>query len=234
VDHAAGHILAQGILAALLQRERTGRGEHVCVSLLQVGLALQAQPFDEYLATRSIPVRVGNSAPVTAPAGVFETSDGHIVLSASNERHWRTLCELLDQHAWLNDQRFATSAARDHNRGALTIELGRVLIQKGSSHWLAKFLGAGLSAGQVQDYRQLEASTQLAATQAIVETSDDTGRSVRHTRLPVRLAGSAPRTVSVPPRIGQHTRDVLQEIGYSTGEIASFLNAQVASAEPDV
>lgn len=234
IDHAAGHILAQGILAALLKRERIGRGDHVCVSLLEVGLALQAQPFDEYLATGAAPARIGNSAPVTAPAGVFRTRDGHIVLSASNERHWQTLCELLGRPDWLGDQRFATAADRDQHRGVLTTELEESLETGDSAYWLAKFLNAGLAAGQVKDYTQLELSPQLIAIGAIAEISGENHQTLRHTRLPVRLMNSLPQTARVPPRLGQHTREILREIGYSPNDIDSLLAAQVVRDDTDV
>ena len=188
-------------------------------------------PFGQYLATGTLPPRLGNAAPVTAPAGVFRTKDGHIVLSAASEKHWQILCQLVGRTEWITDPRFATAPDRDRHRAALSAALEESLVDRDSGDWLASFRAAGLAAGQVQDYRQLEASAQLRATEAFIAIADDDDRTLRAVRPPARLAyASSPSSgcrralVSIPARSSA-------KIGYSEPEIETLL-ADGAVGEP--
>jgi len=225
VDVAAGNVLAQAILAALLRRERTGRGDVVQVSLLEVAMHLQAQPLTEYLATGSVPRRNGNSAPMTAPADMARTSDGHIVISAYLDDHWRILCHELGRQELIDDPRFASKVARVENRAQLLATLEETLSARTSADWLALLQRSGLVVGAVKSYADVEYSPQVRANGSIIELDTDDGSLLRTVRLPFRFADWQPSSWSPPPELGQHGLEVLDELGFAPEEIELALSA---------
>jgi crotonobetainyl-CoA:carnitine CoA-transferase CaiB-like acyl-CoA transferase len=219
VDVAAGNVLAQAILAALLRRERTGAGDLVQVSLLEVALHLQAQPLTEYLATGAVPERNGNAAPMTAPADMARTSDGHIVISAYLDDHWRILCARLGRPELADDPRFATKVARVAHRQELLATLEESLMTRTRAEWLAELQPAGLVVGVVKDYADIESSAQVEANGSIVTLDTADGSELRTVRLPFRLGGWQPVRRPAPPEVGQHTAEILAELGYLPEQI---------------
>jgi crotonobetainyl-CoA:carnitine CoA-transferase CaiB-like acyl-CoA transferase len=187
IDAASGAMLALGILGALVGRGRTGHGDRIKTSMLDVGIHLQAQQYAEYLNSGLLPPRVGNKAPYAAPAEVYAARDGQIVLSAHIAPHWRALCTLLDHPEWLEDERFVTVEKRVRNRAALNAAIGDVLMTADRAHWLAIFAAAGLTAGLVQDYGQVIASAQVAANQTVIDAENVDGSPMRIIRTPLRF-----------------------------------------------
>jgi len=152
VDAACGHALCHGILASLLRRERTGRGEVVRVSLYDVALHLQTGPIVEYLMTGVQPERSGNSAPLSAPADSFRCADGEIVISAYLDAHWKKFVALIDAPELLEDPRFLTGPLKVINRAELTAAIENKLAARGATEWADLLQANGLLAGLVKDY----------------------------------------------------------------------------------
>lgn len=152
VDAACGHALCHGILASLLRRERTGRGEVVRVSLYDVALHLQTGPIVEYLMTGVQPERSGNSAPLSAPADSFRCADGEVVISAYIDAHWKKFVALIEAPELLEDPRFLTGPLKVINRVALTAAIENKLAARGASEWATLLQENGLLAGLVKDY----------------------------------------------------------------------------------
>jgi crotonobetainyl-CoA:carnitine CoA-transferase CaiB-like acyl-CoA transferase len=153
VDAACGHALCHGILAALLRRERTGHGEIVRVSLYDVALHLQTGPLMEYLATGIQEERSGNSAPLTAPADSFRCADGHVVISAYTDAHWKKFISIIGAPELAADPRFLTPSLKVVNRAAMTAIIEEKLATHGRAHWVEVMRAQGLLAGQVKDYK---------------------------------------------------------------------------------
>ncbi|MGI3166878.1 CaiB/BaiF CoA transferase family protein [Pseudooceanicola sp. 200-1SW] len=199
IDAASGALLSAGILAALLGRARTGQGDTVRTSMLDVGIFLQAQQYAEFLASDIVPPRVGNKAAYAAPADVYPVADGQIVLSAHIVPHWKKLCAILGHPEWIEDPRFLTVKERVENRPALNAALSEILMTESAAHWLAQFDAAGITAGQVKDYREVIATPQVTANGAVVDASNVDGSPLRIIRPPLRFAGfddrSLPRQV---------------------------------------
>lgn len=152
VDAACGHALCHGILASLLRRERTGRGEVVRVSLYDVALHLQTGPIVEYLMTGVQPERSGNSAPLSAPADSFRCADGEVVVSAYIDAHWKKFVSLIEAPELLEDPRFLTGPLKVINRVALTAAIENKLAARGATEWATLLQAHGLLAGLVKDY----------------------------------------------------------------------------------
>lgn len=152
IDAACGHALCHGILAALLRRERTGRGDVVRISLYDVALHLQTGPIVEYLMTGTQSERSGNSAPLSAPADSFRCADGEVVISAYIDAHWKKFVELIDAPELLEDPRFLTGPLKVVNRAALTAAIEARLAARSAVEWATLLQVHGLLAGLVKDY----------------------------------------------------------------------------------
>jgi crotonobetainyl-CoA:carnitine CoA-transferase CaiB-like acyl-CoA transferase len=226
VDVAAGHVLAQGILAALINRGRTGEGEHVTVSLLDVALHLQSAPMTEFLATGTLPPRAGNAAPMTAPADLFATADGHLVISAYLENHWRMLCESIGRAELIADARFVSKVNRVRNRDALVAELESMLRTQTSRTWMERLQGAGLAVGMVKSYADIEADAQVKAMETVVSVGEE--EPIRTVRAPAQFGSWRPEYRVAPPGVGEHSSQVLCELGYSADEVATMIGSGVA------
>lgn len=187
VDAACGHALCHGIVAALFRRERTGRGGVVRISLLDVALNLQNGPIGEFLQTGVQPPLAGNSAPHTAPADVFETADGHVVMAAYLDPHWQRLLDVLDDDALRNDPRFADPPGRVAAREPLTQALRAHFRNRTTQDWLAVLSAAGLLCASVNDLDTVT-SHPLAHESGVVINSG----GVHGVRSPVRLSDHRP------------------------------------------
>jgi len=152
IDAACGHALCHGILAALLRRSRTGRGDVVRLSLYEMALHLQTGPLCEYMATGVQPPRPGNSAPLSAPAGAFRCRDGHIIISAYLEPHWRALTGIIGAPQLLEDARFKSGQSRLAHRPALTVVIEEHIMTRNGTEWVALLREAGIVCGLVKDY----------------------------------------------------------------------------------
>jgi crotonobetainyl-CoA:carnitine CoA-transferase CaiB-like acyl-CoA transferase len=172
VDAACGHALCHGILASLLRRERTGRGEVVRISLYDVALHLQTGPIVEYLMTGVQPERSGNSAPLSAPADSFRCADGEVVISAYIDAHWKKFVALIEAPELLEDPRFLTVPLKVLNRAALTDAIENKLAARGATEWATLLQAHGLLAGLVKDYAAVT-KDQLTQESGAIESMGD-------------------------------------------------------------
>lgn len=175
VDAAAAHSVTHGVLAALLRRSRTGVGAKVEVSLYDVALNLQTGPLAEFLHSGVQLPRMGNAAPLSAPADLFPCLDGHIVISAYLPHHWRALLECLDLPHLATDPRFATGTARTEHRGELYELLAERFATRPAADWFSELTGRGLLAAPVNDHAAVVASPQTREAQMIFESGDVKG-----------------------------------------------------------
>lgn len=227
VDVAATHIAAQAALAALLRRERTGRGDSIEVSLLEVGVALQAQRFGLFGLEGTPPIRNGGCQTAVAPASeVVQTSDGYMVFSAYIPGHWRALCRTLELSDLIEDPRFADAASRVRHRPELLRVLGQRM-QKMTSRELVALLGAaGIVAEEVRDYPGVLSSADVIES-GIFGTS---AGGVPIVGLPYRSA-SAPRRATAPTAdAGSSTVDLLRELGLPADTIVALEASGVVEA----
>lgn len=213
VDVATTYALVNGVLAALLQRARTGRGSLVEVSLLEVATHLQAQVWVEYLATGTVPGRFGNGHPDAAPAGdLVAVADGHVVLSAYTDAHWRRLCEVLGRPELVSDDRYATNDARTANRPALLALLGAALSDLGREAAVRLLADAGVVAGAVFTYPEALTAAE-AADRGTFETIPDHAGQTRVPRSPVRSSGWDQPPKVAAPALGEATEAIRADLG---------------------
>ena len=212
VDLFSGMYAAVSILAALRHAERTGEGQHLDVALLDCEIALLANQAANYLVTGVAPGRIGNAHPNIAPYQVFAVADGHIVVAVGNDTQFRAFVGVLGATALAADPDFATNSARVTNRERLTRTLAPLLAERTASDWLAAFAAANVPAGPISSIDQVfdDPHTRYRdITRPLVR--EDAGNA-RITTFPVRFSTGAKPDPTPPPKIGEHTHEVLGEI----------------------
>jgi crotonobetainyl-CoA:carnitine CoA-transferase CaiB-like acyl-CoA transferase len=230
VDAAAAHLGAQAVLAALYGRERSGEGATLEASLLETALHLQAATWCEYLAGGPEPTRIGDGQPHNAPAAeVVPTRDGHIVLSAYAEDHWRRFCRVMGREELATDPRFSSNERRVAHRAELRAVLRECLSGYSSEECVALLGRNQIVAGAVRRYRDVLASPDVDASGILVDAASADGEAYRALGLPYRW-GDAPRaTPAAAPACGADGAAVLADAGYSEPEIAHLRSGRVVA-----
>ncbi|AQH03185.1 CaiB/BaiF CoA transferase family protein [Caballeronia cordobensis] len=229
-DINSGILAALGIAAAYAQKLRTGRGQMVDTSLFEAGLQQMFWPAASYLADGTILPKMGSANSTSAPYQVFKTSDGWINIGAANQSNYERLLEVLDAPELASDPRFETNALRLQHREALVAILNTLLVRRSTDEWMTQFDRIGLPAGPVLDIAAALAHPQTIAREMVVETDHPTAGKVRGLGLPIHFS-DAKRSGNRPaPLLGEHTREVLKESGYSAAEIDRLIEEKAIVA----
>ncbi|MCL6478309.1 MAG: CoA transferase [Peptococcaceae bacterium] len=211
-DLAAGLYLTQGILLALLYREKTGRGQHIDVAMLDCQVALLENHIARYLIAGQIPRPIGNRHPSLAPFGSFATADGHITIAAGNNKLWALLCDVLGKPHLVSDPRFVNNVDRVANYSELAREMEEVLRTKTSAQWADILNRADIPCAPVQTVEQVIDHPQVRAREMIVEQFHPVLGKVSVAGVPVKMSATPGRIKDPAPLLGQHTEEVLREL----------------------
>lgn len=208
-DLVTGMNGVQAILAALLARARSGRGQHIDLALLDGAVSVLANVGAGYLAAGHKPGRLGNGHPTVVPYQIFATRDGSFALAVGNDGQFARLCALLGHPEWSADPDYATNRARVLNRERLIPMLQAEFAEAGTAHWLERVRAAGIPAGAVRRVDEALEAPEIAARGMIADTPDARHGTLRLLRSPLHLRGTPPREPAAPPRLGEHTDAVL-------------------------
>lgn len=226
-DMLAGTNAFSGVLLALLTRAATGKGGDVRVSLLDSIVAFQAPPLTEYLLTGSLPRRLGNEHPLIAPSGAVRTRDGQINFTVFDHQ-WRAFCASLGIEQLAEDPRFADTGARQKNRDALNNQLAPIFATRSSVDWIEALRRMDVLCAPLNDYPALVADPQVRHNEMIASVSDALQRAIPMVRSPINVDLHPPRHAA-PPRLGEHTRQILQsDLGLEESRVTQLLTANIA------
>ena len=222
IDQGTGTWAAIGVLAALLERERTGEGCVVDVSLYETAIAYIGYHLAGYLADGTVPSGEGTRFPMVAPYQVFRTGDGELMIAGGNDRLFRSICDVLDVPELAEDERFRTNRDRVRNRDELTRLLEDRLALEDAATWHDRLIEAGVPAAPVADVRDVAESPQTAALGILQELPHPSIPDLRVPALPLSLDRDRVLHRSPPPRLGEHTAEILAEAGYDDETIAAL------------
>ena len=226
-DSSAGVYAATGILIALAERERSGRGQWVQASLLEAQIAMMDFQAARYLIDGVAPGQAGNDHPYSTPMGVFQTSDGFINIGAGGDGQWRALCVALERPDLGRAPEYSTGELRLRNRPKLTTLLTQIFRTKTSLQWLDLIEQQGVPAGPVYKVDEVFADPQVKHLDIAVPLHHPTRGDVSVVGQPITLSRTPARVVSPLPEPGAHTDEILQGLGYSAAEIAVFRNERI-------
>jgi crotonobetainyl-CoA:carnitine CoA-transferase CaiB-like acyl-CoA transferase len=216
-DVLTGLYAVIAIQGALAHRANTGEGQQIDISLLDVQAAALANQALNYLVSGSAPGRLGNAHPNIVPYEAFQTSDGHIILAVGNDSQFARFCEVAGRNELADDERFATNPSRVENRGVLIPLLGALLRARSSADWLSALEQAGVPCGPINDIEQLFADPQVKARGLQISIPDPDraapagGAAQPGVASPIHFSETPIQYELPPPRLGQHTEEVLRE-----------------------
>jgi len=224
-DITAGILGAMGVLAAYIERQRSGRGQRVDTSLFEAGITHSYWQSAITFATGRSPGPMGSAHPLNAPYQAFETADGWLNLGAANQANWLRMLAAIDAPELAEDPRFVDNAARIAHLEELTAALNAVFRKRKTADWLERLEAAKVPAGPVLDIAEMHADPQTLAREMVVDAPHARLGPVKTIGLPVKFSETPGGVVAGAPLYGEHSREVLAEHGLSEDEIAALIEA---------
>lgn len=229
LDMGAGVWMALGVLAALFERQKSGRGQRVDASLFETGVMLMCYHLLYQQFTGVSPGPQGSRHASVAPYGAFATTDGAVMIGISNDRLFRRLSAAVGHPEWPDDPRFASNVQRVRNREILEAEIADLIRVWPTEHWLQVFNKHDVPSDAVQNAGQVLRDPQIAALKQMATMRLAGVESADVPCLPFRLSATPAAPAGPPPALGEHTRAILGEAGYSPAEIDELLRAAIIS-----
>ena len=219
-DLCAGIFAAQGILVALLEREHSGRGQWLHTSLLESMVYMMDFQTSRWLIDGETATQAGNYHPTSIPTGVYKARDGYLNIAVFGSKIWERFCAILGAPEWIADARYKDKAARSVHRDTLNAEINRRLAERDRQHWIEQFNAGGVACGHINSLAEVFDEPQvqhLAMVKQVVSTHHGEQRLVGQ---PVQLERTPSTIVRAAPRRGEHTAEVLDELGIVADEQA--------------
>jgi crotonobetainyl-CoA:carnitine CoA-transferase CaiB-like acyl-CoA transferase len=218
-DVGAGLLAALGIMTALLERETSGEGQWVQSNLLQAAIQLLDFQAARYTMSGEVPQQVGNDHPTSMPTSAYATADGHMNVAATGTRMWQRVCESIGRPELFEHPDYKTAEARAKNRKALNEALNKGFAAKTSAEWVEILNKAGVPCGPIYRMDQVFADPQVMHVQAAAEVEHRKLGKLRLINQPVKLSRTPARLAAATPERGEHTEEVLLDLGFSNIEI---------------
>ena len=226
-DLTAGLFCAQGILLALMERQHSGEGQWLHTSLLQAQVFMLDFQAARWLCAGEVPGQAGNNHPTSIPTGVFKTADGAINLAVAGERIWVRFAETLGKPEWLENPKFIDSPSRSKNRDLLNQEIEKVTLQKTSREWVELFEKKEVPCGPIYQINEVFEDPQVQHLGIAQQAESLTFGKTRLVGQPMNLTRTPSRITRHPPGRGEHTSEILSELGLNKSEIQDLQSKNV-------
>lgn len=219
VDIMTSQYVAIAILAALRQRDQTGKEQYIDLSLFEVQLSALANVGSSYLNTGTVSTRVGNDHSYIVPYQVFKCSDRPLMVCCGNDKLFAKFCVVLARDSWIDDQRFITNQARVTNREVLSKKIAEIMITKTADEWFTQLSQVGVPTGPVNNIEQVFQHPQAEAREVVEKVEHVKLGRIQLVKSPLKNSTLNIKTKTGPPLLGQHTEELLHSLGYQTLEI---------------
>jgi glutaryl-CoA transferase len=214
VDIMTGMYAAIAVLAALARRQVSGQGEHIDIGMLDVGVSFLANQAMNYLISGRPPRRAGNAHPNIQPQDVFQARDGYLVLAVGNDDQFARFCEVLERPELARDERFKTNAGRVRNNALLMPLIAEILGTRDREHWVRACARAGVPCGPINTIPEVFADEQVKHRGMLIEIAHAVAGAVPQVASPMRFANAPLAHERSPPLLGEHTEEILRELGW--------------------
>jgi crotonobetainyl-CoA:carnitine CoA-transferase CaiB-like acyl-CoA transferase len=230
-DINAGILAALGIVSAYVHRLKTGAGQLVDTSLFEAGIQQTYWHSAIYFATGTAPAPSGSAHILSAPYQAFRAADGWLTIGGANQANWERLARVLGAPEWIDDPRFRANADRMKNLQSLTEAMNARLKARTKKEWIAALEAEGVPCGPINSIAEMAADPQTAAREMVVEVNHPKAGRTRTLGLPIKLSATPGKVTRPAPILGQHTREVLDEFGFSASEIEALISSGAAVAD---
>ena len=225
VDLMTGMYTAVSVLAALARRNECGVGDAIDIAMLDVQVATLSNQAMNYLVSGKVPRRNGNAHPNIQPQDVYACADGDVILVVGNDGQFARLCGVLGHPEWRTDERYATNAQRVRNIGELSALIREAFASRAREELIAALDAAGVPCGPINDVAEVVEEPQVKARGLLRRVPHPAGVDVPQVGSPMRFAEAPLRVPAAPPLLGQHSEDILGELGYDARRIAALRTA---------
>lgn len=219
-DLCAGIFAAQGILVALLERDQSGRGQFLHTSLLEAMVYMMDFQTSRWLIDGEVAGQAGNFHPTSIPTGVYQARDGYLNIAVFGSKIWERFCDILGAPEWVTDERFKDKPSRSVNRDVLNAEIDRRLAAHDRAHWIERFNAGGVACGLINDVREVFDEPQVQHLGLVREVVSPHHGRQRLVGQPMTLERTPSTIARAAPRRGEHTAEVLGELGVRDDELA--------------
>ena len=221
-DLCAGVFAAQGVLVALLERDASGKGQWLHTSLLESMIYMMDFQNSRWLIDGDIPTQAGNYHPTSIPTGVYKAKDGYMNIAVFGSKIWERFCDILGAPEWVTDERYKDKQGRSINRDSINAEINRRLAAQDCAYWVERFNEGGVACGLINDVKGVFEEPQvqhLGIVKDVVSIHHGTQKMVGQ---PVQLQRTPSTIVRSAPKRGEHSEEILKELGLEAGELSSL------------
>ena len=219
-DLCAGIFAAQGILVALLERDASGKGQWLHTSLLEAMVYMMDFQTSRWLIEGDIPTQAGNYHPTSIPTGVYKAKDGYMNIAVFGSKIWERFCDILGAPEWVTDERYKDKQGRSINRDSINAEINRRLAAQDCAYWVERFNAGGVACGLINDVKGVFEEPQVQHLGIVKEVVSKHQGPQRLVGQPMQLERTPSTIARSAPKRGEHSEEILKEIGLETAELA--------------